>query len=286
VETVPIQLPDGTVTPVRLFPAEASRTHPVTPDIARPVIVVMPGLGIPGGYFDPLAHALAARGFDVAVGEMRGQGDSRPRPTKSSTFGYHDLVAVDIPAIVSTALERFTESTPYLLGHSMGGQLGALYAARARGRLGGLILVAAGTPYFRNYSAARVPGMLAATTAMSSVAAVAGYWPGGRFDVGGFGPQSRVLLADWARLARTGRFDPAGADVDYEQRLARVTLPVLSIAIAGDERSPQAATEHLAGKLTAAELTRWTQPEPLGHNGWIRNPESTVDRIEKWLRDR
>lgn len=283
-EIVPIQLPDATVTPVRVFPVQHER--PETPDLPRPVLVVMPGLGIPAGYFDPLALALNARGFDAAVGELRGNGDSRPRPGKSSGYGYHELAAVDYPAIVGSVRERFPESTPYLLGHSMGGQIGCLYAARVRGRLGGIILVGSGTPYFRGYTGARSPGVLALTQTVASIANATGFWPGGRIDVGGFGPQSRVLMSDWARLARTGRFEPAGADIDYEERLARLTLPVLSISIAGDEKSPPSAARHLLDKLPNAAVTTWLQPERLGHNGWIRKPESTVDRIEKWLHDR
>ena len=140
-----------------------------------------------------------------------------------------------LPAVFEVVRERFPDSTPYLLGHSMGGQLGVLYASRIRGRLGGLILVAAGTPYYRHYRGARRPGLLLGSAAMSLTSSVAGFWPGDRIDVAGFGRQSRVLISDWARLARGGRFDPAGADIDYEERLARLTLPVLSITIEGDE---------------------------------------------------
>ncbi|MCY4668352.1 MAG: hydrolase, partial [Rhodococcus sp.] len=47
-ETVPIQLPDGTVTPIRLFPG---------PNDDAPVVVMLPGLGVPAGFYDPVAQA-------------------------------------------------------------------------------------------------------------------------------------------------------------------------------------------------------------------------------------
>ncbi|MGY2009163.1 alpha/beta hydrolase family protein [Nocardia gipuzkoensis] len=284
-QTVPIQMPDGTTVPVRLVPAEGAHRHPVTPDAPRPVLVIVPGLGVPAGYYELFASSLAKRGFDVAIGEMRGNGDSRPKPSSSSTFGYHELVSVDFPAIFEVVREQFPDSTPYLLGHSMGGQLGVMYAARIRGRLGGLILIASGTPYYRGYRGLSSPGMLVGTAAMSLTANLAGFWPGDRVAMG-FGRQSKVLISDWARLARTGRFVPVGADIDYEERIARLRLPVLSITMTGDDLTPPSSAEHLLEKLPNAEVTRWRQPEPLGHNGWIRQCGSTVDQIEKWLRDR
>ncbi|WP_068280489.1 alpha/beta hydrolase family protein [Aldersonia kunmingensis] len=285
-ETVPIQMPDGTTVPVRLVPADPERSHRVRPDMPRPVVVIVPGLGIPGGYYDLFAAELSMRGFDAAICELRGQGDSRPRPTAASTFGYHELVSIDFPAMFDVVRTRFPDSTPYVLGHSMGGQLGVCYAARIRGRLGGLILVASGTPYFRGFRGAMSPGILVGSAAMSLTANVAGFWPGDRLDIGGFGRQSRTLIADWSRLARTGRFEPEGADIDYEERIARLKLPVLSISITGDDVAPESSTRHLTEKLPNSEVTTWLQPERLGHNGWIRSPASTVDRVAEWLHDR
>ncbi len=283
-DTVPIQLPDGSTAPVRLFPADPAHRHPSTPDTPRPVLVIIPGMGVPGGYYELVAAKLARRGFDAAIGELRGQGDSRPRPDASSRYGYHELVSVDFPAMFEVVRDRFPESTPYLLGHSLGGQLGVLYAARIRGRLGGLILIASGTPYYRGYPGARGPGLFVGSAALSLTTNLAGFWPGDRITVGGFGRQSKVLIGDWARLARTGRFEPVGADIDYEERIARLKLPVLAMTIDGDDLAPRAAVEHLVAKLPNAEVTLETLAEPPGHNGWIRNPVSTVDRIEAWLR--
>ncbi|MGC5162349.1 MULTISPECIES: alpha/beta fold hydrolase [unclassified Rhodococcus (in: high G+C Gram-positive bacteria)] len=284
-QTVPIQLPDGTTTPVRLF-AGPDHEHESRRDSSRAVVVIVPGLGVPAGYYESFAEALTGYGFDAAICELAGQGDSRPRPGPESTYGYHDIVAVHLPAVFEVVRERFPDSTPYLLGHSMGGQLGVLYASRIRGRLGGLILVAAGTPYYRHYRGARRPGLLLGSAAMSLTSSVAGFWPGDRIDVAGFGRQSRVLISDWARLARGGRFDPAGADIDYEERLARLTLPVLSITIEGDELTPVESARHLLGKLSAADITTWHNPRKLGHNGWIRDNADTAAKVAAWLRDR
>lgn len=286
-ETVPIQMPDGSTVPVRLIPARGAHLHAVTPDAPRPVVVLVPGLGVPAGYYELFASALAKRGFDTAIGELRGNGDSRPKPSAASNYGYHELASVDLPAIFEVVRSRFPDSTPYLLGHSMGGQLAVMYASRIRGRLGGLILVASGTPYYRGYRGISGPGMLVGTAAISLTANIAGFWPGDRISgAAGFGRQSKVLISDWARLARTGRFVPVDADIDYEERIARLKLPVLSITVEGDDLTPSGAAEHLLAKMPNADITSWHQPESLGHNGWIQQHGSTVDQIEKWLRDR
>ncbi|MCD2116262.1 MULTISPECIES: alpha/beta hydrolase family protein [Rhodococcus] len=284
-ETVPIQLPGGTTAPVRLF-AGPDHEHETRRDASRAVVVIVPGLGIPAGYYEPFAQAITEHGFDAAICELAGQGDSRPRPGPDSTYGYHEIVATHFPAVFEVVRERFPDSTPYLLGHSMGGQLGVLYAARIRGRLGGLILVTSGTPYYRQHVGIRGPGLWLGSTAMSLTAAVAGFWPGDRIDVAGFGRQSRVLISDWARLARTGRFEPAGANIDYEERVGRLTLPVLSITIEDDDLTPVASAQHLLEKLPSADVARWHNPRALGHNGWIRDNNDTVAKIVAWLRDR
>ncbi|MFF0489511.1 alpha/beta fold hydrolase [Nocardia sp. NPDC004068] len=285
-ETVPVQVPDGSIVPVRLVAARGPHRRAITPDAPRAVVVIIPGLGVPGAYYELFADHLSRRGFDVAIGSIRGNGDSKPAPGPSSDYGYQELVSVDFPAMFEVVRERFPDSTPILLGHSLGGQLSVLYAARVRGRLGGLILVASGTPYYRGFGGIARSAMLLGPSAISLTANLAGVWPGDRITAGGFGRQSKVLVSDWARLARSGRFEPAGADIDYEERLARLTLPVLSITIAGDELAPRGSADHLLAKLPRARVSRWRQPERLGHNGWIVDPASTVDRIERWIRDR
>ena len=274
-QTVPIQMPDGSTVPVTLFPSEGRDD--------APVIVVLPGLGIPGGYYRLFAEALVARGFHAAICDLRGQGDSKPKPSSSSRYGYQELVSVDFPAIFEVVREQFPAATPYLLGHSMGGQLGAMYAARIRGRLGGLILVASGSPYHRGFGTTRGVPLYFGAAAMAITSNIAGFWPGDRIGVGGFGRQSRVLIDDWSRFARTGSIEPAGADIDYEERMGRLTLPVLAVTIEGDDLAPKGSMENLTAKLANADITTEHIDEPLGHNGWIRNPTAVADLVERWM---
>lgn len=273
---VPIQLADGTISPARV--------HEGNP--TSPVFVVWPELSQAAEDYDPLAAALVTHGYNVVIGELRGQGASEPKPGTSSDYGYHHLATQDYPAVFELAREQFPESTPYLLGHGLGGQVGMLYAARNPHTLGGLVLVATGSPYFRAGSTTTVFAPFVGAHAVDMTARLVGYWPGGRVGSTGVVAQSKVLVADWTRLARSGRFNPTGADIDYEAAIAELELPVLSVSIARDTYATGTAIRELVGKMQNALVSQWREPRPLGHIGWTQEPTGIVDRLDKWVRDR
>lgn len=267
--TVP--LPDGAELTVLHWPGPAG----------APLVVVWPALGVRARFYRRFAGALAAHGLGVAVADLRGYGDSRPRPDSSARYGYHELATVDYPAVFGALRERAPGSAVFLLGHSIGGQIGLMYAARNPSELDGVLLVAAGTPHFRTY-----PGLtglipLLGTNAVAGVARLRGYWPG---DVLRFaGRQSRVLVGDWARMARTGRYRPTGADVDYEQLVADLRLPVLAVSVGNDLLAPPGAVDALCGLLRGAEVSRWHHNERLSHTAWANRPEPIAREIGRWI---
>ncbi|WP_278313644.1 alpha/beta fold hydrolase [Lolliginicoccus levis] len=273
--TVPIQMPDSTVTPVRVF-AEGT---PVT----GTSFLIVPGLGLPAGYYDPLAEELNRHGFPAAITELRGQGASDPSPSSDSEYGYHDLVTVDVPSALEVLHEHAPEATPFLLGHSLGGQVSCLVGARAPHAIGGIVLVGAGSPYYKGFPGMKALGPLVGGHMMSLTAGIAGYWPGDRVNVAGFGRQSRVLIKDWSRFARTGRISPANADIDYEQALEEAELDVLAITVARDDIAPSTSVNNLVNKLRSSRMEHWYNARPQGHNGWIREPAPTVERIAQWI---
>lgn len=272
-EALPVTLPGGTALPATV--------HPGPP--GAPVLVVVPGIGVPARRYRHLAADLVGRGLQVVVTELRGQGGSAP-PTRRSTHGYHALATQDLPAVLAAAAARLPGAPLLLLGHSLGGQVGVLTAARAAAAgtpLAGVVLVAAATPHYRAYPPLLAARNLLGTSAVAGVAAVLRVWPGDR--LGFAGRQSRVLVRDWARLARTGRYAPAGADVDHEAQLARLGGPVLAVSLAGDGMAPGRAVDRWAQRLPAAELTRAHVPGPLGHVGWLRTPGPVADVVAGWV---
>ncbi|MFE9423193.1 alpha/beta fold hydrolase [Kitasatospora sp. NPDC006697] len=270
-ERLTVALPDGAELAVLHWPGPAG----------APLVVLWPALGVPARFYRRFAGALAGHGLGVAAVDLRGQGDSRPRPDSSARYGYHELATVDYPAVFDALRGRAPGSPVFLLGHSIGGQLGLMYAAGNPAGLSGILLVASGTPHFRSYPGLTALIPLLGTGAMAGVARLRGYWPG---DLLGFaGRQSRVLVADWARMARTGRFRPAGADTDYERGIADLRLPVLAVSVGDDRLAPPGAVDALCALMPRAEVSRRHHAEPLGHTGWATRPGPVAGEIGRWI---
>jgi predicted alpha/beta hydrolase len=187
------------------------------------------------------------------------------------------------------AILRAREPGPVvLLGHSIGGHVGALLAGAHPGAIDALALVACGTPYWRCFPGRAGPQVLALAWIARVSSAVAGYYPGER--IGFAGREAAQLMSEWSSLARRGRFDVAG--LDAERVLAAARVPVLAIRIPGDDKAPAAAVQHLTGKLSACdpvvvaiEPSR-LDPRAHDHIRWVRDAAPVADVVARWVRAR
>lgn len=111
---IELRHPDGSTSPLLIVRA-AER------DERRPAVLVLPGIAVGARYYLPLARALADEGVDVAITELRGQGESTHRIGRGGgAAGYHESAAEDVPLALD-AMERELGPRPVvLLGHSMG----------------------------------------------------------------------------------------------------------------------------------------------------------------------
>jgi len=270
---------DGVEVRARLF-------APAAADPPRAAVLCLPAMGVTASYYQGFAEALAAQGLAAACLDLRGNGDSDVRIRRGTAFGYWQHV-MDVDAACTALRDRYPDVPLLLLGHSLGGQLGALQLATAPGSAAGLALVAAGTPYWRSRRFPDPLRVLAGTQTALLVSSVLGYFPGNFFGFGG--TQSVGVIRDWAALCRHGRFDIRGADRELEPLLAQVTVPVLSISLAEDWYSPRSSADHLVGKLARAPVERQHVRLPehssakSSHFRWTRHPESVIPLLEQWM---
>ena len=259
---VPLVAADGARSEGRLFPAAA----------ATSVAVCLPAMGVDASYYDPLGKALAARGVASLTAELRGNGSSSLRAGRGVDFGYREVVELDVATAVAAARERFPGLPVRLVGHSLGGHLSVLYAALRPRAVDGIVLIAAGSPYFRAYRGRGRVYVLLGSLALRGISAALGYLPAARSAAAVARPPAhrRVGVS-----ARSGRFAFTGAPADFPAALAAADLPVLALSLAEDSYAPPGAVDHLAGMHRSPVLVtrHHTRPGELGdgidHFRWV-----------------
>ncbi|MFI1282052.1 alpha/beta fold hydrolase [Streptomyces sp. NPDC020858] len=283
-------IPSVEVTTETVHAADGATAHVVfhrQPDEpSAPVLVCMPAMGTRAAAYAPLAEALGRAGFQVAVGELRGQGTSSVRVGRGVRYGYHEMVAYDCPALFRAARAAFPAAPRYLLGHSLGGQLGTLYLGQEPHMAAGAVLVGAPSCHYRGWPFPQRLGMLAGFQLAAAFASVYGYFPGRRIGV--LGNDSRQVLRDMATQVRTGRYQVPSSEVDFESALAALELPVLAVAVKGDVMAPPGGVRGLGDKLTRARVTYWElalgdSVQGSRHYGWIRDNAALIDRVRRFV---
>lgn len=255
-----------------------------------PVVLVLPAMGVTASYYRVMAEALAAAGFGVALADLRGAGTSSVRAGRRVDFGYREHLEVDYPALVALLGHKYPKSPRILLGHSLSGQLGCLYAAAHPDAFDGLCLAACCSVWHGGWSWPQNAGIWAFVTLSEVIAVAVGHYPGHRIGFGG--REARGVIRDWAHQGRTGRYEPRGATRDYEALLRQARTPLLMLSFTDDTYAPRAAVEHLLGKMPLADLTHQrVSPaehglDRLGHFGWARRPEVVLPRLSAWLEGR
>ncbi len=279
VEELSITMGDGAESRITLFQKGEKEA---------PVIVIMPAMGTPAHYYEPLAMNLVEKGFHVITADLRGNGKSAIRASRAMDFGFHEMITHDWPVIVAKAKERFPAGPVYLLGHSLGGQLSCLYAGKNTGEVAGLILVATCAVYYNGWTFPRNIGILLGTRIARILSVVWGHMPGKQIGFGG--REARTVIRDWAHNALTGRYELAGSSHDFEASLNDVEIPILMISLEGDQLSPRKAVKYLGDKMRRADIhyihmtPREMDEKGLNHFRWIRHSRSIVSKINDWTK--
>ncbi|MEL4153043.1 alpha/beta fold hydrolase [Corynebacterium bovis] len=276
-----VTLPDASVTPVQCFAPEDDATR-----TSRPLVMIWPGLGVGGRYYRPIARYLAERGMPVAIGELRGQGASTAVASRRHRWGYHHLASEDYPMEIRAAKAELglpADHPTVLLTHSMGGQVGGIFLSRPEARelnVRGMMGVGTGTPWYRTFTGSARIKFLLGSQFMGAYSQITGRWTDGPLDVIGYGRQSGMHLAEWAKLARTNSLEGLhDADRNYVLAMRATTVPVLLTRFRNDEDCTWASAEKY-GRLLPKTFARVEELDgDLGHNRWARDPQIVGDRL-------
>lgn len=271
---LPVVAGDGHASQLRLFGAAPG----------APGIFWLPALGVPASKYDGFARALAAEGVACAVHEWRGNGSSSLRARRGSDWGYRELLQHDLPASVA-ALQG--GSRWYFGGHSLGGQLAAMAAARQPHRSAGLALVATGVPHAAAFGGRQRLGVGMFARVLPALTRLAGYYPGHR--LGFAGREAGQLMRDWAATVNTGRYGRYGHRDELEAALAALAQPVLGVRMVHDWLVPPASMQALLDKLGSGPKTvELFDDSRLGaradHFRWMRQPQALAACIAGWIR--
>ena len=273
-DSIEVRAADGHVTRLEVFGTAGS-----------PGVLFLPGLGVPISYYRPFLRLWAEAGYHVHGLELRGMPHSSIDNVRTTDFGYHHALALDIPA----ALAAMPSPAGVIAGHSLGGQLALLFAA-SNPSSAAVVVIASGSSYHGTVGTRRGRRIRRRqAAAVPLIVRTLGYFPGHRLGFGGRQPRS--MMRDWALEALTGRFELAGSTVDHEAAIAAMRNRVLMLTLEGDKLITEAAAAYLSERLTSASLTT----ERVGvdkndrvafdHFRWARtNPGAILAPVAAWLR--
>jgi predicted alpha/beta hydrolase len=281
VKTRQVLLPDGQATVIEWFDNSA------TP--CKGVVAFLPALGVNAGYYRALAEAWAARGYRIALVEMRGMQQSSVRDVRRCNFGYDTVLNIDLATVLPLlAREADAQQQPfYLAGHSLGAQLSLLYASRHPQGIAGIIALAAGSNYYASMPswAARSKRSMAVRF-VRIVAQVLGFFPGDKLGFAGCQPQNMML--DWTGEALSGQYRIIGDTTDYNAALERLGLPVLLLSLSADRLVPSSCADFLARKLKHAQVSHMALHadaaggKAFSHFSWVKRPDAVLKHVDLW----
>ncbi len=237
-----------------------------------PAVLLVHGIASNHRFWDldadhSLAVWLAERGFDPWLLDLRGHGNARmglDQHPQVSGWTVDDYGLFDVPAAVTRVQAITRQRRVAYVGHSMGGMVGAIYAASGGARdLASLVLVASPGAFSGDDDLIRMAkaGFDVGGTALlwfetgvaAEAAAALGPLTPGQLQYRVYNPDnldddteaallrtvvspiSRDEMQHFSRMMKHGRFESADGERDWLQAFGEVETPTLGIAGGADQ---------------------------------------------------
>ena len=267
-QTLTLKSDDGVSLAARLYQNEAS---------PKAAVLIGGAMGVRQDYYAPFAAWLAAQGYVVMTFDYRGMGDSRTPAHARSLRGLDaDLFdwAHDYDAAIDALLAHARDVPLYLIGHSLGAQLPGLL--RNRGRVAGMVSVAAGSGYWRDNAPQLKRFVLYFWHVLVPLAtALCGYFPGKR--IGKVGDLPRGVVLQWRRWCLAPRYHVGAEGEPVRIQFEQVRFPVVALSITDDELMTERGTRVLVDcyanaprrieRISPADV----KAKRIGHFGFFRD---------------
>lgn len=269
---------DGFANTIRIFTQEQNKE--------ADVVLILPAMGTTAAYYAPFADALVRAGYQVATADWRGKGLSIIRAGRRSDFGYREIFHYDFPALFDCVRSEFPKREIIVYGHSLGGQLGSLYlAAHPEVQVAGMVQHFSCHCHYKNWDKQRWK-MYLWFKVFPWIARLIGYFPGEK--IGFARREARTFMRDWGYSGTKGKYHPKGTWQDYDSLGHRMSLPILSFSLEGDQLAPRKGAEHLYRLFPNATVTHHHLPadsgdrKPYSHFNWVHQPTYFIEKLQAW----
>ncbi len=206
---------------------------------AAPVIIIANAIGVRRQFYNGLAEYFASEGYHVLTFDYRGMGESTSRLHDHNTIRLEDWGELDIKSVIDWAVKEFPNSSKYLIGHSVAGQVFPL-AANAN-KLDAVCFVASQNPakYYWNGFQKKVVNffwkfVIPFTTRWFGH--LPGWAYGGKYKI------PFTVARDWATWGNSR--DGVLEKLQNRDRFSRIHMPILFMSFSDDKLlAPKKAVE-------------------------------------------
>ncbi len=258
-------------------------------DDVHGVFLILPAMGVRASYYKHFAEKLADHGMAAATIDWRGHGKSSVVASRMQDWGYSRLVE-DVYDVCYYLRKRLHFDRLIILGHSMGGQVGHLTAAKYSHLIDGVIGITSSDPYYKMWPRGYRRGFYFISLLVYPISYVIGHFPGYFFNFAK--REARTAIRDWARAVREGKFRFPGNNTDFRKIKSEYEGLIASISIKDDFLAPLAAVEFTLNKFKKAQCRKHVILDSnaythikLNHFSWVKESSIIIQKILEILKD-